>query len=136
MPESIQQPVILFDGVCKFCHASIQFVIKRDGRQHFRFCPLQSERGQQMAKQLGIENTDLTSMILLQNNCSYRKSTAALRIARQLKMPWPLLYIFILVPPIMRDAVYDFIGRHRYQWFGKFDKCWIPDDETRERFLE
>ena len=136
MPEPAQQPVILFDGICRFCHASVQFVIKRDSKQRFRFCPLQSERGQQLSTQLGIENTDLTSMILVENNRSYRKSTAALRIARQLKMPWPLLYAFIIVPSFIRDAVYDFIGRHRYQWFGKFDQCWIPDDETRERFLE
>jgi predicted DCC family thiol-disulfide oxidoreductase YuxK len=136
MPESLPHPTLLFDGVCKFCHASIQFVIKRDHRHRFRFCPLQSERGQQLAKQYGIENAGLTSMILIQNNRTYRKSTAALQIARQLSMPWPLLYLFIIVPPILRDSIYDFIGRHRYQWFGKFDDCRLPDNETRERFLE
>jgi len=136
MPESLPHPILLFDGVCKFCHASIQFVIKRDHRHRFRFCPLQSKRGQRLAKQYGIENSGLTSMILIQNNRTYRKSTAALQIARQLSMPWPLLYLFIIVPPILRDLVYDFIGRHRYRWFGKFDECRIPDNETRERFLE
>lgn len=136
MPEPAQQPLILFDGICRFCHASVQFVIKRDNSNRFWFCPLQSSRGQQLAKQFGIENIDLTSMILIENNSVYRKSSAALRIARQLKMPWPLLYVFILVPKFLRNAVYDFIGNHRYQWFGKFETCWIPDDETRERFLE
>ncbi|KPJ91257.1 MAG: hypothetical protein AMJ55_12140 [Gammaproteobacteria bacterium SG8_15] len=136
MPEPAQQPVILFDGICRFCHASVQFVIKRDNRSRFWFCPLQSRKGQQLAKQFGIENIDLTSMILIENNSVYRKSSAALRIARQLKMPWPLLYVFMIVPPFLRNAVYDFIGNHRYQWFGKFETCWIPDDETRERFLE
>ncbi|WP_455223469.1 thiol-disulfide oxidoreductase DCC family protein [Kaarinaea lacus] len=136
MSEPFQHPILLFDGVCKFCHASVQFVIKRDNKKRFRFCPLQSDRGQQLAKQFGIENIDLTSMILVQNNRIYRKSSAALHIARQLNMPWPLLYIFILVPSFIRDAVYDFIGSHRYQWFGKFDECWIPDDDTRNRFLE
>jgi predicted DCC family thiol-disulfide oxidoreductase YuxK len=136
MPESTEHPIILFDGVCKFCHASVQFVIKRDNAALFRFCPLQSAKGQQLATQHGIKHTDLTSMILLQRNHVYRKSSAALRIARQLNMPWPLLYIFMLIPPLIRNAVYDLIGSHRYQWFGKFDQCWIPDDETRQRFLE
>lgn len=136
MPEPAQQPILLFDGVCKFCHASVQFVIKRDSKNLFRFCPLQSERGQQLAKQFGIESPGLTSMILIQNNRAYRKSSAALHIARQLNMPWPLLYMFTIVPPFLRDAVYDYIGSHRYQWFGKYDECLIPDDDTRKRFLE
>ena len=84
----------------------------------------------------GIDNPGLTSVILLENNRIYRKSSAALRIARKLTAPWPILYGFIVIPPFIRDAVYDFIGNHRYQWFGKFDQCMIPDDETRERFLE
>lgn len=87
-------------------------------------------------KKYSVENSGLTSMILLQDNTAYRKSGAALRIARRLRMPWPLLYVFIVVPPFLRDAVYDFIGNHRYQWFGKFDQCWIPDDETQKRFLD
>jgi predicted DCC family thiol-disulfide oxidoreductase YuxK len=130
------KPVLLFDGVCKFCHGSIQFVIKRDRTQRLYFCPLQSARGQQMMAQHHVEDSGLNSMVLLDNGKVYRKSTAALRIARQLSMPWPLMSIFLLVPAPVRDAVYDFIGRHRYQWFGKYDKCYIPDDDTRERFME
>lgn len=136
MSDSRDNPIILFDGVCKFCHASIQFVIRRDQHLHFRFCPLQSPKGQQLAIEHGIGNPGLTSIILLDNNHIYRKSSAALRIARKLAVPWPILYVFIVIPPFIRDAVYDFIGNHRYQWFGKFDQCMIPDDETRERFLE
>lgn len=136
MPDSTDNPIILFDGVCKFCHASVQFVIKRDQHHHFRFCPLQSPKGQQLALHHGIENPDLTSMILLENNHAFRKSTAALRIARNLAAPWPVLYALRFIPPFIRDAVYDFIGKRRYQWFGKFDQCMIPDDKTRERFLE
>jgi predicted DCC family thiol-disulfide oxidoreductase YuxK len=81
MPATTEHPIILFDGVCKFCHASVQFVIKRDKAALFRFCPLQSATGQQLAQQHNIDNTDLTSMVLLQHNRIYRKSSAALRIA-------------------------------------------------------
>ena len=87
-------------------------------------------------QQYGIQDSGLSSMILLDQNQVYRKSSAALRIAKNLRLPWPLLYLFILIPPFIRDSVYDFIGKRRYLWFGKFDQCWIPDNETRERFLE
>lgn len=75
-------------------------------------------------------------MLLLHNRRVYCKSGAALRIARKLRMPWPLLSIFLLVPAPLRDAVYDFIGRRRYRWFGKYDQCFIPDDHTRQRFIQ
>ena len=136
MPEPSDNPVILFDGICKFCHASVLFVIKRDPQKQFRFCSLQSPKGQKLAMDYGIDNSLLTSMVLLEDNHAYTKSGAALRVARKLTSPWPALYILIIMPPFIRDAVYDFIGKHRYQWFGKYDQCMAPDDNTWERFLE
>ncbi|MGD8558476.1 MAG: DCC1-like thiol-disulfide oxidoreductase family protein [Gammaproteobacteria bacterium] len=129
-------PILLFDGVCKFCHSSVQFVIKRDTNREFFFCPIQSSRGQQLMKHYGVEESGLNTMLLLDNNRVYNKSTAALRIARKLTMPWPLLSMFLVIPPPIRNAVYDFIGKRRYQWFGKYDQCHIPDDTTRQRFIE
>jgi len=135
MPSE-NKSIILFDGVCKFCHASVQFVIKRDSKNQFIFCPIQSARGQELLKQYRLTESGLTSMILLQDKKAYRKSSAALRIAKHLRMPWPLLFGFIAVPAIIRDKVYDFIGNHRYQWFGKYDSCWVPDDESRKKFID
>ena len=86
--------------------------------------------------QHGISVSGLSSMILLEQNQVFFKSDAALRIAKKLTMPWPLLFLFIILPGLIRDGVYDFIGKRRYQWFGKYDHCWIPDDETKSRFLE
>lgn len=86
--------------------------------------------------QYQLSESGLSSMILLDNNKAYRKSTAALKIARSLPMPWPLTYVFILIPKFMRDRVYDVIGNHRYRWFGKYDSCWIPDDESRKKFID
>lgn len=128
--------IVLFDGVCKFCHASVQFVIRRDTKNQFLFCPLQSDKGQQLLAQYGLPDSGLTSMILLQDGKAYRKSGAALRIARQIRMPWPLLSGFIVVPEFIRDRIYDFIGGHRYRWFGKYDSCWVPDDESRKKFID
>jgi predicted DCC family thiol-disulfide oxidoreductase YuxK len=87
-------------------------------------------------KHYGVEESGLNTMLLLDNNRVYNKSTAALRIARKLTMPWPLLSMFLVIPPPIRNAVYDFIGKRRYQWFGKYDQCHIPDDATRQRFIE
>ena len=128
--------IILFDGVCKFCHASVIFVLKRDTGNQFQFCFLQSETGKKLASDSGIPTPDLSSMILLDKGKVYYKSSAALRIARKLAFPWPLLFVFILLPPVVRNAVYDFIGNHRYQWFGKYDQCVVPDHHTREKFLD
>lgn len=129
-------PVVLFDGVCNLCQNSVRFVIRRDRRERFRFGSLQSEAGRALLARHGIEDTGLTSIVLLEDGRFYRKSTAALKIARRLDGMWPVLYVFIVVPAVIRDAVYDFIGRRRYRWFGRSETCWIKTDAMRERFIE
>ncbi len=66
----------------------------------------------------------------------YSCSTAALQIARRLNGLWPLLGAFLIVPRPIRDAVYDWIGRHRYQWFGRKAECWLPNPDLQRRFLD
>ena len=134
--NSDRNAIVLFDGVCNFCNSSVLFVIERDARQRFRFCQLQSESGKKLLVAHQLENSGLTSMILLQNGKAYTKSSAALRIAKQLRFAWPVLSLFLLIPKPLRDAVYDYIGNHRYQWFGKRDACWIPDNSIRRRFID
>ncbi len=126
------RPVILFDGVCNLCTGSVRFVIERDARKRFRFASLQSP----VAERLLGRREDLESVILLQNGKIYRKSGAALRIARRLDGLWPALAVFLVVPRFLRDAVYDWIGRRRYRMFGKRDVCWTPQPELAERFLD
>ena len=126
------RPVILFDGVCNLCTGSVRFVIERDARKQFRFASLQSPVAQRL---LG-RRDDLESMVLVQDGEIYRKSTAALRIARRLDGLWPALALFLVVPRFLRDAVYDWIGRRRYRMFGKRDACWTPQPELADRFLD
>jgi predicted DCC family thiol-disulfide oxidoreductase YuxK len=132
LPAEGDRPVILFDGVCNLCTGSVQFVIERDSRKRFRFASLQSP----VAERLLGQRDNLESMILVQDGKTYRKSGAALRIARQLDGLWPLLALFLVVPRFLRDAVYDWIGRRRYRMFGKRDTCWVPRPELAERFLD
>jgi len=131
-----QHPVILFDGVCNFCNSSVQFVIKRDPKQQFRFASLQSEFGQQVLAQHQLPQNDFNSFILLQEGNIYTKSTAALKVAKQLSGLWPMLYGFIIIPPFIRNAVYSFIAQNRYRWFGKRAACMLPSPHQRQLFLD
>lgn len=128
-------PVILFDGVCNLCNSSVQFIIRNDPKHHFRFASLQSNLGQSILKQFNLPTNELSSFILLDKGRISVKSTGALKVVKQLSGAWPLLYIFIIIPPFIRDAVYEFIGRNRYKWFGKKEACWLPTPEIKALFL-
>lgn len=130
------RPVILFDGVCNLCNASVQFVIRRDPRSIFRFASLQSPVAHALLRQHGLPVDELASIVLVDDDRCYVKSDAALRIARALRWPWPLLGVFTLVPRTVRDRVYEYIARNRYRWFGKQDACSRPAPGMAHRFLE
>jgi predicted DCC family thiol-disulfide oxidoreductase YuxK len=125
-------PVILFDGVCNLCTGSVRFVIARDRRRQFRFASLQSPVAQKL---LGAPGA-LDSVVLVMDGATYRKSTAALLIAKRLDGLWPLLAVFLVVPRFLRDGIYDWIGNRRYRLFGRTDACWTPQPGLAERFLD
>lgn len=129
------QPIILFDGVCNFCNGAVNFTIKRDKSKIIKFAPLQSEAGRRLTTQYGLPENDMRSFLFIENGKMYNRSTAALRVCRYLKGLWPLMYGFIIVPAFIRNAVYDFIARNRYKWFGQKDECMIPTADVRGRFL-
>jgi predicted DCC family thiol-disulfide oxidoreductase YuxK len=128
--------VILFDGVCNLCNSSVQYVIKHDARKIFRFAALQSDAGQAILKQYNLSSTDLNSFVLLQNNTVYTKSTAAFLVAKQLDGIVKVLYVFIIVPAFIRNAVYNIIAKNRYKWFGKQISCMMPTIDLQSRFLK
>lgn len=128
--------LILFDGVCNLCNASVNFVIDRDPQALFSFASLQSEVGQLLLKHDGRPENSLESVMLWQDGRLYRKSRAALEIARQLNGAWPVLYAFIVIPPFIRDFVYGLIAANRYRWFGRMDQCRLPEPGVKKRFVE
>jgi predicted DCC family thiol-disulfide oxidoreductase YuxK len=130
------RPVILFDGVCNLCTGSVRFVIERDARKQFRFASLQSPVAEKLLGAQGRDGDRLESVVLVVGERTYRKSTAALLIARRLDGLWPVLAVFLLVPRPLRDAVYGWIGKRRYRLFGKREVCWKPRPELAERFLD
>ena len=129
------QQVILFDGVCNFCNASINFVIDHDPNKHFKFASLQSEFGNAILKKYQRNTTDFDSVILLKNNRIFTKSKAALEIAKDLCGFWKYLSLFSVLPSSILDFFYDLIAKNRYKIFGKSDSCRMPTPELKERFL-
>lgn len=133
--ESDKKQLVLFDGVCNFCNSVVLFIVDRDPREHFLFASLQSDAGKKTLEQHRCD-PNLQSVLLIENGRPYLRSTAALRIFRALKWPWPLLfYLFIWIPRVIRDWGYDYFASHRYQWFGKSDQCRIPTPELRRRIV-
>lgn len=128
-------PVVLFDGLCNLCSSSVQFIIRHDPANRFRFASLQSNFGQEILKKFNLSPTVLNSLILFQNNTVYTRSTAALRVAKQLSGAWKLLGAFLITPTFIRDGVYNIISRNRYNWFGKKSSCWLPSESLKSRFI-
>jgi predicted DCC family thiol-disulfide oxidoreductase YuxK len=133
---SIVSPVILFDGVCNLCNQSVQFVIRHDRDSKFRFSALQSDFGKAELAKHNLSTEKLLSVVLLVGDKVYDRSRAALEVARRLDGLWPLLYVFVIVPPFIRNFVYDWIANNRYRWFGRTDECMLPTPELRARFIE
>ena len=127
--------IILFDGVCNFCDASINFVIERDKKGKFKYASLQSEVGEKYLNKFGLYTQSYDSFILVEGDKYYTKSSAALRVTKDMTGLWPMLYAFMVIPKVMRDAVYSLIAKNRYKWFGKKDECMLPSPEVRALFL-
>jgi predicted DCC family thiol-disulfide oxidoreductase YuxK len=127
--------ILLFDGHCSLCNASVDFVLKRDTKKRIRFAAMQSPAGQRVLKHFDYPSTYLDSLILVEKGKVYLGSTAALRVARKLRRGWPLLYPLIILPKGIRDTIYQWIGANRYAWFGRRESCRMPTPSERERFL-
>lgn len=127
--------ILLFDGYCNLCHSSVQFIIKHEKKQEIYFTSLQSKTGVEILNYYSINPVKTNSVVLIEKNKSYIKSTAALRLTKYLKGIYPLAIVFMIIPAFIRNSVYDFIARNRYKWYGKKDSCLMPDQELIKRFL-
>ena len=127
--------IILFDGVCNLCNGAVTYIIKRDKKNVFKFAALQSEIGQQLISKFNIDTSKVDSIIFIDGEKHYTKSSAALHIAKQLSGAYPLLFGFMVVPKFIRNSIYDYIAKNRYKWFGKKESCMIPTAELKSKFL-
>lgn len=127
-------PVLLFDGVCNLCSGVVQFVIPRDPAGRIRFAPLQSPAGRELLARHDLPD-DLDSVILVEGDRAYTKSTAAIRVAELLGWPYRLATVARLLPRRLRDAAYDVVAANRYDWFGRKERCLVPNEDVSDRFL-
>lgn len=128
--------VILFDGICNLCNTSVHFIIKHDKKKYFLFASLQSDAATKILLQLNQKSfKNIENIVLIENEQVFIKSTAVLKIAKNLNGFIQIIYVFIIIPIPIRDYIYDFIAKNRYNWFGKKDNCMIPDKEISDRFL-
>lgn len=127
---------MLFDGVCNLCSGSVQFILKRDKKNQFLFGSLQGNYGQEMLRKYQLPANEFNSFMLIEGEKLYTKSSGALRMLKHLGGAWALLYVLIIVPKFIRDAVYNLVARNRYRWFGKKNECWLPRPEWKARFLD
>ena len=130
-----EKQIILFDGVCNFCNFWVNFIIKRDKKDLFRFAALQSDKAKELTDKFSFDITSLDTFILIVGDKLYTKSTAALLVCKELKSPIKILYPLTILPKFLRDFVYDLIAKYRYKIFGRRDVCYIPAGNT-EKFLE
>lgn len=128
--------ILLFDGLCNLCDHSVQFVIKRDHKNVFIFSSLQSKSAIEFIGSMHDEIQNIDSIVLITKNKIYTKSTAALKIAAELNGLWILMSVFFIIPKPIRDWIYDGIAKRRYQWFGKFDSCKIPNPQEINKFID
>lgn len=127
--------IVLFDGVCHLCQGAVKFIIKRDPAGRFHFASLQSAAASRLLHGTEGQAEMPDSIVLIERGVCYTRSAAALRIAKGLRFPWPLLYAFIAVPRGLRDMVYKAVAKNRYRLFGKDEACLVPTKEIKDRFL-
>ena len=132
-----EHKIVLFDGICNLCNSSVQFIIKRDTEDIFRFASLQGEVGQKLISERAIDISKVDSIILIEPTVAYyTKSDAALKIGQHLKGYRTISTVLNLIPSALRNIVYDFVARNRYKWYGKRDECMVPTPELRAKFLD
>ena len=129
--------IVLFDGVCNLCNGAVRFIIKHDRFGKFRFASLQSDAGRALLERNGVTHWGTDSIVFIpQQGDAFRESSAVLYILKELGQGWQLFFPLIHIPTFLRDGIYRFIARNRYRWFGKKEKCMLPSDTTRSRFIE
>ncbi|PGF15089.1 thiol-disulfide oxidoreductase DCC [Natrinema sp. CBA1119] len=131
-------PIVLFDGVCNLCNGFVQFILPRDTDGTFHFASLQSDIGTELLAEHGLPTDELESIVLIEGDDCYVKSSAVIRIARLLGGVYALLGPTRFLPRWLRDRAYDFVAARRYRWFGKKEQCAMPpaDVDVNARFLE
>lgn len=129
--------VLIYDGVCNLCNVGVSFILPRTSSE-LKFCAAQTKKGAHVLENLNISLDDVMKQFAYVDGKGkvHRASTAALKVAKEkMKWPWPIASVFLVIPAVLRDAVYDVVAKHRYQMFGRTDACQVPAKDIQDRFL-
>lgn len=138
-PNILQPRVVIYDGVCHLCHRGVKWVIKADKYKKIKFCCVQSKTAEPYLRVCGVDREDvLRRFVFIEGLGAYHQgSTAALRVLSYLPLPYSALSAFLIIPTPLRDAVYDYVSKRRYDWFGKSEDCLVlQESEILERFID
>jgi predicted DCC family thiol-disulfide oxidoreductase YuxK len=141
MPERLPNPIVLYDGVCGLCNRAVQFLLKRDRHDRFRFAPLQSDFAAKVLQRHGIDHTKLDTVYAVVNHGETNeqilaKGDAFLLFAKVLGGIWNVARVGRVVPRPIRNWLYDLVAANRYRVFGKAESCMLPDPASKHKFLE
>ncbi|PPE75491.1 hypothetical protein C3942_00945 [Solimonas fluminis] len=134
--SSLPPRIIVYDGACRFCSAWVRFLLRRDPRGLFRFAPMQGAYGSRLLVAQGQDPADPATFLYLENSRPYTDSVAVIRVLGQLGGAWPLVWLLWLIPAFLRDPAYRLVARNRYRWFGRKDRCELPEPGMAERFID
>ena len=127
--------VVIFDGVCKFCSHSVNFILRHERKPDLFFAPFQSAAGTRLLREFDLLEEGSKTFVLISGGAAYVKSEAAIHVARNFRGAWKILSLARFIPRPIRDHLYDFIARNRYRWFGRLDTCIVPTPELAARFV-
>jgi predicted DCC family thiol-disulfide oxidoreductase YuxK len=127
--------IVLFDGVCNLCNGAVDFIIRNDKKNNFKFGSLQDAFSKKIMQDYAVAHDYLDSIVLIRGDRIFFKSEAALEICKKLGGIWTLFYCFKIFPDFMLNPVYDWIANSRYKWFGKRHTCRLPSPGEKSKFL-
>lgn len=128
------EKIVLFDGVCNLCSASVQFIIRHNKKADLKFASLQSDFGQSQLVKFQLP-AEVKTIVFIIDGKALLRSDAALELCRYLNGFYRYLVVLKIFPTFLRDWVYNIVARNRYRWFGKKDQCWIPTSDLASRFM-
>jgi predicted DCC family thiol-disulfide oxidoreductase YuxK len=128
-------PILLFDGACNLCNPLVRFVIRHDRSASVKFATLQSEAGKSFLAAKDLPEQMMDTVVLIEGEHCYLRSTAVLRIFRIMGGSWSILYGLIIIPRFIRDFFYNLTGKYRYRIFGKSKFCIFPSEAVNDRFI-
>lgn len=135
MNQTDHTSIILFDGICNLCNGAVQFLLKRDKKEQFIFASLQSDAAKNILLQYNVKKLALDSIIFIEDDKVYQKSTAVLKICKNLNWPWKVISYARFLPLSFRDNTYDYVAKHRYKWFGRKGTCIMMIPKYKNRFI-